>query len=221
MRREDYKLKEIITEKNKGAKPRVYAIVKCVICGTEKKVLYTSIKNGSGGSSFKHASCIYQVDKTPKKQYIRFKEIYDGFQKRINNPNTSNFNDYGGRGLTTDYNNLIDFYLDHWTSYLTHVHKYGEKNTQLDRVDNNLGYIKGNLKWSTRMEQCRNRRNTTVIETHKNKIYFSLTAFCEEYGFNRDEIKYKLKKGERVFPGVIVKAHYKLGSTTKVPICTG
>ena len=38
----------------------------------------------------------------------------------------------------------------------------------LDRIDNDKGYVKGNLRWATRSEQMRNRRHSThLIEWNK------------------------------------------------------
>lgn len=48
-------------------------------------------------------------------------------------------------------------------SYNEHVKEFWEKQTTLDRIDNNLWYNKSNCKWSTFAEQSRNKRNSRKI----------------------------------------------------------
>lgn len=76
---------------------------------------------------------------------------------RCLNPKAPAFKDYGGRGITV---------CDEWLSYPSFLLSVGRRPSAgmtLDRVDNNLGYIPGNVKWSTKKEQARNRRSSRVL----------------------------------------------------------
>ena len=76
--------------------------------------------------------------------------------QRCYNENDPNFKHYGGRGITMsdDFRNssaLFCAYLDSlpgWAPGMT-----------LDRIDNDRGYERGNLRWATRKQQTNNRRS--------------------------------------------------------------
>jgi hypothetical protein len=73
--------------------------------------------------------------------------------QRCTNPNTKQFKDYGGRGITV---------CDEWLSFDAFLRDMGEKPDGLliDRIDNDAGYSKQNCKWSSRREQQSNQRRT-------------------------------------------------------------
>lgn len=65
---------------------------------------------------------------------------------------------YGGRGIIV---------CDRWlNSYLNFLEDMGERPNGmfLDRIDNEKGYSPDNCKWSSRIEQNRNRRNTIFVD---------------------------------------------------------
>jgi hypothetical protein len=83
---------------------------------------------------------------------------------------------YGGRGILTEPSwryNFKEFY-----DYVVSLPNYDESNIgkykkyTLDRIDNNIGYFKGNLRWATTTEQVINRRINSNNKSGYVGVYF-------------------------------------------------
>ena len=92
----------------------------------------------------------------------RFYKVWDNMKIRCTSSWHSKFKHYGGRGIRIIWKSFEEFRDDMYKSYLVHVKKYGEKQTTLDRIDNNGNYCKTNCRWATYSQQNVNRRTTTT-----------------------------------------------------------
>jgi hypothetical protein len=72
--------------------------------------------------------------------------------RRCADPKHRSFKKYGGRGIK-----VCDAWRNSFEAFLAHM---GERppGTSIDRIDNDLGYSKGNCRWATRAAQTRHRR---------------------------------------------------------------
>lgn len=142
---------------------------KCICdCKKEKIVNIRSLKNGytkSCGCLLKEFNTDGNHNKKHGMSGTRFYKIWKGIKNRCLNPNPNYeyFKNYIGRGISVcnEWLEFINFKINMYDSYLEHVSIYGEKQTTIDRIDNNLGYSKDNCKWSTIKEQNSNRRKET------------------------------------------------------------
>lgn len=81
---------------------------------------------------------------------------------RCSNPESATYPDYGGRGITVHpawVENRAAF-----LEYLVTLPGWDKPELQLDRRDNNGGYVPGNLRFITRSENMVNKRKITARE---------------------------------------------------------
>ncbi len=83
---------------------------------------------------------------------------WSGMKQRCLNPNAQGFHRYGGRGIK-----VSSLWINDFPKFLSDVGKRPSSEHSLDRINNNGNYEPGNVKWSTKVEQQRNRRVTKRI----------------------------------------------------------
>lgn len=94
---------------------------------------------------------------------------------------------YGARGVQV---------CDRWRNSLrTFLADVGPipKGLQIDRIDGNLGYHPGNVRFVTPVENCRNRRNSTFVELNGER--HRLADLCERLNIARDGVHKRLALG--------------------------
>jgi len=125
----------------------------------------------------------------------RFYKIYKAIEKRCSNPDNQVYDRYGGRGIDCEWSDYLEFKDDMYDSYKNHVEEHGEKQTTIDRIDNDGNYSKENCRWATYKQQARNSSNNRMIEYNGKKQCAAAWAEDEEtpdidYGLILSRIDY-------------------------------
>jgi hypothetical protein len=94
----------------------------------------------------------------------RWEQIY----ARCHNPLCPSFKSYGGRGiiLSEEFHDPRVF-----AQYVSSLDGYGSRK-HLDRIDNDRGYVRGNLRWVTAAENNRNRRGLLYVDFKGERMVF-------------------------------------------------
>ncbi len=85
-------------------------------------------------------------------------EAWNCMRDRCLNQNLPSWPGYGGRGIT-----VCDVWRDSFEAFYAYVGQRPSPDYSLDRIDNNRGYEPDNVRWSTRTEQGRNKRNNHLL----------------------------------------------------------
>lgn len=139
-------------------------------CG-KKKIVYLSFLT-SGHT--KSCGCL-SMDVTVKRNYkhgmvsrknpSKFYFVWNSMVQRCINKKSSGYYKYGAKGIKIAKRWLLfkNFMDDMHQGYLDHVNRFGEKNTQIDRINPFGNYKKSNCRWVTILEQAHNKKKNYVI----------------------------------------------------------
>lgn len=147
-----------------GGKKKSVWTCRC-LCGVVKNIRLGSIVNGDS----KSCGCL-QKERTRAMGKLhntkhgmrnsRLYSIWRAMKKRCYQKTHCGYRNYGGRGIVVceRWHNFKQFMEDMYVSYLQHVDKYSEKETSIDRINNDGNYEPANCRWATLSQQHRNTR---------------------------------------------------------------
>lgn len=154
-------------------------------CGNEGIVRGEHLRIG------KSRSCgCYHKDKVTTKGGRTNHSLYNIWKnivERCTNHASTNYPDYGGRGITL-CSDWLDFEKFAFDIYLTVGHRPSLSHT-LDRIDNNLGYDSSNVRWATWKEQAVNRRRVKSLESYSTEELIGELRKRKYYEYTRSKSK--------------------------------
>lgn len=134
-------------------------------CGKEGIFVLESLKKGHT----KSCGCLQperakELFTTHGMRETRFYAIWSNMKARCNNKGSTNFSNYGGRGIKCLWDSFEEFMDDMYESYELHVKEFGNKNTTIERENVNGNYCRKNCSWATKKEQSNNTRRNIFLE---------------------------------------------------------
>lgn len=190
-----YNLLTIIDETKIKKGNCFYLTCKCD-CGTIKEI---NIKNLKSGQS-KSCGCIRRnklITRNLKhgKRFSRTWRIWQAMKNRCYNKNTIQYKNYGGRGIK-----VCDKWLNDFNSFYNDV---GEAplGRSLDRINNDGNYEPKNVKWSTSIEQGRNKSTNRKING------VCISEISKSLGGGHSLVTKRLKRGWDIQRAITEKTH--------------
>jgi hypothetical protein len=116
--------------------------------------------------------------------------IWASIKQRCTNPATSHYLRYGGRGIT-----LCTEWSDSFEAFYAHVGPAPGSAFQIDRINNDLGYEPGNVRWATIKQQARNKSGTVRL-TFDGKTQ-SIADWSELTGISPSTLYSRVKRRRR------------------------
>ena len=121
--------------------------------------------------------------------------VWKSMKQRCFDENIKNYEIYGGRGITVCDEWKHDF--QSFYDYVSQLPHYGEEGYSIDRINNNGNYEPGNVKWSTRKEQARNRRSCRYI--YYEGEFMTVAELSEKTGVPARKLYSKLYKKDNEY----------------------
>lgn len=155
------------------------AVFACV-CGKKKIISITCVKSGE----VKNCGC-------SRKRRISLRATHGGASRshlkmidRVTNKNHPAYEIYKWKTICPE-----------WYRFKNFLNDMGDRpeGMTLDRIDNALGYFKGNCRWATMKQQNLNKTNCVVIE--HNGISKTVTEWADDLGVKRKTIYERLRIG--------------------------
>lgn len=160
-------------------------------CGNEKIVRQSALLLGrtrSCGCLQKQVVAeLRRQAKWSDENRFKVRRAWCGIVERCTDPACHAWHNYGGRGITLHPEWLEDF--EAFYAYL------GQAPTPLhtvERINNDGNYVPGNVRWATRTEQCRNKRNNRLLTFRGERR--TLMEWSELLGIDRKTVSCRIDR---------------------------
>jgi len=162
-------------------------------CGKERIIRKGHVVHGNT----KSCGCIRSNNINGKKHGMyktRFYRVWRNMKTRCFNKKHEAYKNYGGRGIIVcdRWLKFENFRDDMYKNYLKHINKYGEKQTTIDRINNDKNYYLENCEWSTYKKQANNRRNNHILIFNKQAL--SMKQWAEKTGINKSTLRERINR---------------------------
>lgn len=115
-------------------------------------------------------------------------EVWRLMVRRCHDPRSTSYRDYGARGIS-----VCPRWRASIEAFISDMGPRPSKKHEIDRINNDRGYEPGNCRWTTRLIQSRNKRDTILVE-YRGKVS-PLSELARKSRVNYDTIRYRLRAG--------------------------
>ena len=123
-------------------------------CGNGYKVSGKALVSGwTKSCGCLHKDMLVKRNTTHGLRFTREYKIWLGIKKRCFDKNHSTYQKYGAVGIT-----MYHEWADDFEKFLAYVGDCPEKDSTMDRIENDKGYFPDNVRWVTQSEQNRNKK---------------------------------------------------------------
>lgn len=135
-----------------------------------------------------HKEQLIERNTTHNQRHTKLYETWKKMKDRCANPNATQYNNYGGRGITV---------CDEWKNDFQPFYNWAMDNgyqegLTIDRIDNDGNYCPQNCRWISLKEQQRNKSSNRVIFYKGEK--HCLSEWCELLNLKYSTISGRLRK---------------------------
>lgn len=141
-----------------GTKDGDYSLYKC-FCGVEFECIDYLVRKEmtrSCGCLKRHAAYTHRMNKSKPHR------TWGNMKQRCYNPKNHRYKNYGAKGVT-----VCDRWLNSFENFYKDMGDPPSDNHSIDRINPFGNYEPNNCKWSTPLEQARNKRNSLRNKTSK------------------------------------------------------
>lgn len=181
-----------LREGDRAPDGRIRWVCRCV-CGAEVQMSVNQLRFGRAKSCgckkgfwwvVARKSHGLTVGDRNAKEYFR----WNNMMARCYSPTSNGYHNYGGRGIKVcDRWRFGDGERTGVECYLADIGKPPFEGATIDRIDNDGNYEPGNVRWATRKQQSRNRRNLKPIEWNGKAVF--AVDIADQFGLSPSSIR--------------------------------
>lgn len=114
--------------------------------------------------------------------------IWKAMKTRCCNPNTNDWNDYGGRGIA-----VCERWTNSFENFLADMGECPTTKHSIDRINNEGNYCPENCRWATTKEQTRNARSNHILNFNGKSM--CIAEWAEHTGISDSKIRCRIRHG--------------------------
>jgi len=162
--------------------------VKCLRCERIFEMLGANIRR-HGKSNPKGCHMCFKYNRKHGLWNSPGYKVWEGMIRRCYSKKHTHYHRYGGRGIT-----VCDKWINSPIEFIKWLFENGwEKNLEIDRINNNLGYFPYNCRITTRIVNSNNRSTNRYVIVGNEEITISMASRIT--GIKKTTIKERLNRG--------------------------